>query len=510
MSGLPKSSSGRDFGRSRSESKSGSSDVPIHRAPRETKSTHPLAGISMEYRDVPVLRKNERTRQAENLDDFLQKMYEAMLTTVGRVATVLLTGEWPEHEPIPAIAVEETRSKSKSSEADSNEAKFQLWLRQTEATALKEERNVLGPKAFGILIKFIPEYFMVEIESTPNYKAEVYLKSDFCKLVKRLKKVAGASPTDERALKYTKRHEFFRQCRQGAHESLESYYKRVRDIVARCKEVNVSVGTDEEIAMDFLGGADEERYRQNMVDLQNAVNLKQDKWPADLDAAYDRLKKYVVPVVSGGKTVVSGSVFTTHEVPSEKIGGQKIDPPREKKVFEPKANFKNKNSSNNNNNNNSNAKPAAKSQKRKSQRKGNSLRVPCATRMDIVCWTALSSRSVKRSGTRRKPGKRTLRAKILIQITTLQTLHMPLHLGNTRHSPPGSLQCCFRTQHLSVSETTTMQGWCTSHTPMTSPGTRCFWTTSLQWIYFSTQICSLTFDPRASLSPLAGSGPGLF
>ena len=97
--------SGRDIGRSKSEPKSGGHSVPNHRPPRESKSNLYINcdALPKEFGDVPILRRNDRTRQADNLPEFLRKVREALGATVGKIAVAITTGEMPYHPPIDAI-----------------------------------------------------------------------------------------------------------------------------------------------------------------------------------------------------------------------------------------------------------------------------------------------------------------------------------------------------------------------------------------------------------------------
>ena len=357
MSG-PSKSSGRDIGRSRSDPKSGGTGVSNHRPSRDPRSNLFLntEGLPKEFAGVPKLRRNERTRQADNLPEFLNKMYESMSSVIGSIAIVITTSDWPYHEPIPVPPLASITLPPEGTDVGGAQAKLYAWRIQDRERMIQDEQKVQGPRAFGIFIRCIPDYFRVQIEATADYDRDVYRKSDFRELVRRLKRVAGSDPADPIASGYSMRQEYNAAIHQGKDETLESYFKRVRDIMDRCAEVTpipVYIGNAQEIAMDFLGGADPVRYGRNKLDLQNAVKAGTAQWPADLQAAYTRLDEYIVPILKeSASETVSGSVFATTKSGAkfnQDSGHKKIsgDHSKEKKPNEPKAAKGNNNSNNN-------------------------------------------------------------------------------------------------------------------------------------------------------------------
>jgi hypothetical protein len=273
---------------------------------------------------------------------------EALGATVGKIAVAITTGEMPYHPPVEVPLMQSITRPPAGTDVGGIKAKLYYWQIEQRERIIQDETVNQAPRAFALLLKCIPTCFLVEIEATEDYETDVYDTQNFLELIRRLKRVAGPNPTDPVASDYAMRMQYKAAVRQGKEEPLENYYQRVRQIVDRCKKVYpdpVDIGNDQRIAMDFLGGSDHARYKQNKVDLQNAINDGLARWPADLHSAYLRLKDYIVPITKASReTQVSGSVFTItkseadHDRDSGYVQKQSSrDPPKDKKFKEPKA-----------------------------------------------------------------------------------------------------------------------------------------------------------------------------
>lgn len=321
---------GKESGKSGSQQKSGGNGDSNHKSSRD-KFLSSTLGLPKEFDDVPRLIRSERTRQADNLPEFLNKMYVAMLATVGSIAIVLTTSDWPFHEPIEEPSEASITPPPAGTDIAGVRLKMYVTKLQNRERLIEDEQNAQRPKAFSYLMKCLPDVFLIEIESTDNYTRDVYNKQDFRELVRRLKSIAGSDPTDKTITAYAYRREYYEKCKQSADESLEKYYQRVRDHVERCADSEVILGSAQNIAMDFIGGADPARYEQSKLDLQNQVKIGNAHWPATLQAAYRRLADYVVPVLQVYSTtaLVSGSVFFS--AASGKQGGKQQQQQQQKK-----------------------------------------------------------------------------------------------------------------------------------------------------------------------------------
>lgn len=276
-------------------------------------------GLPIEFSKLKELKRPFSNKPDPDIYEWKDVMYTACLQVVGNSAIIFKTNDWPVYEqPVRPTDAELTPPPG-GTDVGGIRAKQYSSALDAVAKLIANEKTLQRPKLYAILKTCIPLVYMNDIEATEGFDKQVDQAQDARELLRRFNKLADYDDFDPTVAMFSLRTTYNEAIKQKKDESLAVYYKRVKVVLQTCEDSNVEIVPPEQVAMDFIAGADAEKYCKCKVDLENQVRAKLTTWPKTLSAAYSHLMTYVVAEAKASASQpaaeVSGSVFFTGAAP---------------------------------------------------------------------------------------------------------------------------------------------------------------------------------------------------